>query len=153
MTKTSPAIIFHGTAEEEWKVIDVCFLELDLVSYSEDELIENQRNDDDLIMAINVLQGETTEISNKFRKFKNKLKMHNDILKFDLHGNNIFVVPKEMRAEIICQAHGFIVDILENLRHKRLLETIWWPYMLDDIKEHIQNCNVMCSHKKGKKGD
>ena len=52
---------------------------LNLVSYTEDKFIANQRNDNDLITAINFLQGEATEISNKFRKFQNKLKMHNEV--------------------------------------------------------------------------
>ena len=31
----------------------------------------------------------------------------------------------------------FIADILVNLR---LLDTVWWPNMINDIREYIQNC-------------
>ena len=108
------------------------------MSYTEDELMENQRNDVKLLTIINFLKGNSKEDVNKqYRKHKNKLVIQNNLLKYNLHGKCLFVVPNEMRTEVIRYAHESFYSghFGEFKTYRRLLDTVWWPNIMDDIRE------------------
>ena len=47
----------------------------------------------------------------------------------------------------------FIVDISVNLRrtYRRLLDNVWWPNMMDDIRDYIRNTKICVLTKRKQK--
>ena len=132
-------------SEETWKVTDACYLDLNLVSYTEDELMENQRNDVKLLTIINFLKGDLKEdIDKQYRKQKNRFVLQNNLLKYNFHGKCLLLVPNEMRTEIIRYAHErfYSGHFGEFKTYHRLLDTVWWPNMMDGIRDYIRNCKA-----------
>ena len=67
-----------------------------------------------------------------------------------IHGQLIFkgyrlVIPVCMRAELMAVTHASHVGIEGCLRRAR--ECLYWPYMSQDIKKYVSNCDVCQKHQ------
>ena len=61
-------------SDEVSQIIDACYLDLNLITYTEYELMEIQRNDAELLTIINFLQDSSKQtIIKQFRRYKSKL--------------------------------------------------------------------------------
>ena len=62
----------------------------------------HQRNDPELLKLINNITHNLNNIeNNKFKTFRNKLRIENGILKLNSHGQFLYIVPTEMRKELM----------------------------------------------------
>ena len=114
--------------EEKWEAIDINYLELSMVCYNEEELIEKQLNDGFICEVINLLNGDcvTKEFTEKYKKYRNKLVVENNILKYDHHGKLLYVCPEELRTELLSLGHDQFYSGHQGAFKtlKRLLENV-----------------------------
>ena len=139
--------------EEKWNVIDVNYVELNRVSYTEDELLEKQLNDGDIFNVIDFkTKGNCIKGDNIYKKYNDKLFVENDLLRYKHHGKMLYVCPKELRSELLTLSHNQFYSGHYGIfkTHKRLLEGVWWPNMAYDIQSYIANCKVCIMTKSGK---
>ena len=124
------------------------------MSYDNDELQEGQRNDSAILSCIKFLEtGDGSVNYTVYKKHKSKFVLHNNILFYNLHEKYLYVCPKEMRQEFIQLAHDQFYSGHFGIQktYRKLLDSVWWPAMQQDVQEYIKNCKVCILSTHGKK--
>ena len=121
---------------------------------SSGEIIELQRRDEVINKVINCVEkDELGETPKEFAAHKQKLVLVNKTL-YKHHKKNLVVAPEILKKQILNISHnhfsGGHFGIFKS--HRRVLETFWWPQLLEDVKQHIANCEICIKVKSlGKK--
>ena len=133
--------------DEELNVASFYSLQLDIASYDENDLRIKQLNDDDLAVIFDFLEKpteHTADFPEQSRQFKPNIIQENGVLFRKHHGNNLYVVPTEMREELLHLAHSQFLSGHQGRykTHQRLLQSCWWPSMFRDICAYIDKCKI-----------
>ena len=97
-------------------------LDMTSVVFDRNDLIVAQYNDSDLLKTIEIMHGNSIDKFPKcYRRYKNKLLIQDDTLKYRHHDSVCPVVPLKLRREILDLAHSkcFLghLSILKTHRH------------------------------------
>ena len=74
-----------------------------------------------------------------YRPYLHKLTITDDLLTFDHHGVLCIVVPESLRQEILTLNHiDWSAGHFGTFKtHRKVLQSFWWPSLLNDIKAFI----------------
>lgn len=106
------------------------------------------------MIILKKLQKHVNDFPQQFRQFTSNLCLENGILFFKHRGNNLFVVPAEMRNYLLHLAHSQFLSGHQG-RYKtnqRLLQSCWWPSMFKDICTYLERCKVCVMTKTDNRG-
>ena len=109
-----------------------------------------QYNDSDLLKTIEIMHGNSIDKFPKcYRRYKNKLLIQDDTLKYRHHDSVCPVVPLKLRREILDLAHSkcFLGHLGIFKTHRRILELFWWSGLYEDIVNFISNCEICIAVK------
>ena len=132
--------------EEKLNVINVAFIELNMASYTKEELLEKQLNDQEINKVLKYLNEEESyvNINQAYKKVIDKLVLNDNLLFYKHHNSMLLVCPEEIRDELLSLGHNQFYSGHHGCfkTHRRLLETVWWPSLFHDVKSYIKNCKV-----------
>ena len=79
-----------------------------------------------------------------FNRFEPQLKLYDGILLYYNRGQKLFVVPTDMKSEMLELAHSQFLSGHQGRykTHQRLLQSYWWPSMFKDIYLCIDQCKI-----------
>ena len=131
-------------------VIRLNALDMTPVVFDRNDLIVAQYNDSDLLKTIEIMHGNSIDKFPKcYRRYKNKLLIQDDTLKYRHHDSVCPVVPLKLRREILDLAHSkcFLGHLGILKTHRRILELFWWSGLYEDIVNFISNCEICIAVK------
>ena len=104
-------------------------------------------NDPELSLVINYFEGVTkpkSMLPSLFKRFEPQLHLYDGILLYYHRGQKLFVVPTDMKSEMLELAHSQILSGHQGRykTHQGLLQSCWWPSMFKDICLHIDQSKI-----------
>ena len=95
--------------EEVLNVVNCYSLQLDLCSYDQNDLGIKQLNDPELSLVIDYFESVTkpkSMLPSLFKRYEPQLHLNDGILLYYHHGQKLFVVPTDMKTEMLQLAHS-----------------------------------------------
>ena len=117
-----------------------------MASYSFDELLETQMNDEDISLIIKYLNNKESyvNVNRRFKRFISCLLLVDGVLYYKRREKYLFVCPEVLRAELLQFSHAEFYSGHQGMfkTHQRLLQSVWWPGMFQDIENYVKNCKI-----------
>ena len=133
--------------EEVLNVVNCYSLQLDICSYDQNDLRVKQLNDPELSLVIDYFESVTkpkSMLPSIFKRWEPQLHLDDGILLYYHRGQKLFVVPTDMKSEMLELAHSQFLSGHQGRykTHQRLLQSCWWPSMFKDICLYIDQCKI-----------
>ena len=79
-----------------------------------------------------------------FNRFEPQLQLYDGILSYFHRGQRFFVVPADMKREMLELAHSQFLSGHQGRykTHQRLLQSCWWPSVFKNICLRIDQCKI-----------
>ena len=129
-----------------WKAINCFAIEFNNLLYSDNEIREEQRADNDILSIIKTTEdinnaNDKKEVPLEYRKDMHKLLLKDGILYYNYHGKHIIVAPKNFRSEILKLSHcNYLSGHFGIFKtHHTVLTRFWWPQYFPHVSRFVSD--------------
>ena len=100
------------------------------------------REDKELQQLVKHIKQQKQPQNKELKSFKECFKEISIMDNLIMRGNR-FIIPREVRPDILAAAHEGHPGIVAMLRHLR--QSVWWPGMTKDVNTYVETCNESCA--------
>ena len=101
-----------------------------------------KREDKELQLLVKHIKQQKQPQNKELKSFKECFKEISIMDNLIMRGNR-FIIPREVRPDILAAAHEGHPGIVAMLRHLR--QSVWWPGMTKDVNTYVETCNEGCA--------